>query len=655
MTDQFNVQPGTVFAGDFRVVRSMSAGGMGAVYVAEQISTGKQRALKVMLPQLVADASLRKRFEQEARIGSLIESEHVVEVVGAGVDQALGLPWLAMELLQGEDLAHVVSKRGPMSVPDVLLVFEQLCHAVGAAHRVGVVHRDLKPENIFLAQTRRAGATFMVKVLDFGIAKIVAESSTKQTAAMGSPIWMAPEQADRSPVTPATDVWALGLIAFFLLTGRPFWRSANDADATIPMVLKEVLFTPIVPASTRTAELGCALPPGFDAWFARCLTREPGARFASAAEAGAELPGALAGGVAVGAVPLPYAATITPAMAGQPLTGPVTPATAPLGPTGPGPMMAATPAPVAPFGVAPVATGVAGAYTVGGPQASPPAAYAPRGSAMPMAAVAVLVLVAVMVGGVVAGGAWWVAKRAGATAPVVVPSAVATADVPDGMGVVLEAKRLCDTGECDVGHQRLAMLPAGSSARGSTEFKNVELRWATDTLLRADRSVDLPTKRALLDAVAQCATVDDAVRASARDRLSVLDSTSPPTAGPDAASVPSSQPSASPSAVVPPSAPAMPAVPGVPAAPSGQAPRTTTPRPGASTPQPAVQAPAKSVYDLATSTSPSDWWTARGVLEPKVQAGTATVDEVRLLDQICRNQHDSACQKLCKKALSAKR
>ncbi len=316
VSDQFNVQPGTVFAGDYRVVRSMSAGGMGAVYVAEQISTGKQRALKVMLPQLVADASLRKRFEQEARIGSLIESEHVVEVVGAGVDPALGLPWLAMELLHGEDLAKVVSKRGPLPVQEVVVVFEQLCHAVGAAHRVGVVHRDLKPENIFLAQARRSGATFTVKVLDFGIAKIVAESSTKQTAAMGSPIWMAPEQADRSPVTPATDVWALGLIAFFLLTGRPFWRSANDADATVPMVLKEVLFEPIARASVRTSELGCALPPAFDAWFGRCVVRDPRARLVDAAQAGAALASALVGGVAAGAVPLPYAATMAPATPG---------------------------------------------------------------------------------------------------------------------------------------------------------------------------------------------------------------------------------------------------------------------------------------------------------------------------------------------------
>ena len=155
----------------------------------------------------------------------------MVEVVGAGVDPQARPP-VARDGAAARRGPRARSSRKRGAAPgaaDVLVIFEQLCHAVGAAHRVGVVHRDLKPENIFLAQARRAGATFMVKVLDFGIAKIVAEASTKQTAAMGSPIWMAPEQADRSPVTPATDVWALGLIAFYLLTGRPFWRSANDA------------------------------------------------------------------------------------------------------------------------------------------------------------------------------------------------------------------------------------------------------------------------------------------------------------------------------------------------------------------------------------------------------------------------------------------
>ncbi len=320
--DPLNLQPSSVFAGDFRVLRPLGQGGMGAIYVVEQMSTGKQRALKLMLPQLVADAALRKRFEQEARVGALIESEHVVEVVGAGVDAATNTPWIAMELLVGDDLSQVVAQRGSLGVPEVRVIFEQLCHALGAAHRAGVVHRDLKPENIFLARSRRAGGEFTVKVLDFGIAKIVAEAKTSRTAPVGSPMWMAPEQTDRSKVTPASDVWALGLVAFHLLSGRYFWTTANDEDTTVTQLLREILFEPIPSASARIEQLklGASLPAGFDEWFARCVAREPAERFQNADEAIGPLRAVLSGdgrSLAAAAVrPLVQAATPPPSLWG---------------------------------------------------------------------------------------------------------------------------------------------------------------------------------------------------------------------------------------------------------------------------------------------------------------------------------------------------
>src|SRR5688572_19878197 len=170
--------PGTVFGGEFKIVRALSSGGMGAVYIAEQASTGKTRALKLMHPELVADAKLRERFEQEARVGALIASDHVVQVIAAGIDPATGAPWMAMELLEGEDLADYLRRRGALPVDEVREIFRQLCHALGAAHAAGIVHRDMKPENIFLAKTRSASGEVCVKVLDFGIAKVVAESKT---------------------------------------------------------------------------------------------------------------------------------------------------------------------------------------------------------------------------------------------------------------------------------------------------------------------------------------------------------------------------------------------------------------------------------------------------------------------------------------------
>ncbi|WP_437943177.1 serine/threonine-protein kinase [Sorangium sp. So ce281] len=327
MVAPFQPAVGMLF-GEFRLVRPLSAGGMGAVYIAEQASTGKLRALKLMHPQLCADARLRERFEQEARVGALVESDHVVQVIGAGVDAASGVPWLAMELLEGEDLAQRMKRSGLLSAQDVHEIFRQLCHALGAAHRAGVVHRDMKPQNVFLAKTQSATARWSVKVLDFGIAKIAAEASTMATASLGTPLWMAPEQTDaRGQISPATDVWALGLIAFSLLTGRMYWRAANDPMGTaMPVLLREILFEAIDPASVRAIALGragCIVHP-FDAWFARCVAREPSQRFQTAQEAFDALGPALfvdpldprsvrAAVGAISVVPFSAAAALTPA------------------------------------------------------------------------------------------------------------------------------------------------------------------------------------------------------------------------------------------------------------------------------------------------------------------------------------------------------
>jgi serine/threonine protein kinase len=273
---------GVVLGGDFVVERLLGSGGMGAVYVAEQKSTGKLRALKVMQVAIAPDAGLQRRFEQEARVGAKIESAHVVDVVAAGVDAPTGLPYLVMELLDGVDLREQLRQRSPLPVSEIGAIFEQLCHGVAAAHAAGIVHRDLKPENIFLARSNRAGSTAVfVKVLDFGIAKLAAEAGTHATAAVGSPLWMAPEQTTPGPVTPAADVWALGLIAYELFTGEHFWRAAASPTSGPMQLLREIVLEPIPPASERG---GSRLPPGFDEWFARCVARDPKDRFEDAGQ-----------------------------------------------------------------------------------------------------------------------------------------------------------------------------------------------------------------------------------------------------------------------------------------------------------------------------------------------------------------------------------
>jgi tRNA A-37 threonylcarbamoyl transferase component Bud32 len=263
---------------------------MGAVYVAEQLSTGKQRALKLMHAELAWDARLRERFVQEARVGASIDSEHVVEVVGAGIDVSSGTPWLAMELLDGLDLSSLMQQRGPLPVAEVREILSQLCHALAAAHRSGIVHRDLKPQNVFVARSRQQSIAFKVKVLDFGIAKVVAAArgTSQATAVVGTPLWMAPEQTDpNGVVSPASDVWALGLIAFRMLTARWYWTQAVGEASSVMTLMREVLFEPIVPPSFRAGQMGVGhlIPPGFDAWFARCVDRNPLARFRDAGEA----------------------------------------------------------------------------------------------------------------------------------------------------------------------------------------------------------------------------------------------------------------------------------------------------------------------------------------------------------------------------------
>jgi len=282
MSHVLDLTEGAIFAQQFRVIRPLAQGGMGAVYIVEQLSTGKKRALKLMLPSAaVVDGT--RRFEQEARTSSLIASEHVVDVIAAGVEGPERVPWLAMELLEGESLETHLLRSGALSPTQSYEILLQLAHALSAAHDIDVVHRDIKPDNIFLARARNAGSEFMVKVLDFGLATVVA-ADTRNTTALGSPLWMAPEQAQQNePISLATDVWSFGLLAFRMLTGRIFWTSS---DGSLHQLLRELLLDPLPLASQRAKQLeGAELPAGFDEWFGLCVARSPAERFQHARDA----------------------------------------------------------------------------------------------------------------------------------------------------------------------------------------------------------------------------------------------------------------------------------------------------------------------------------------------------------------------------------
>jgi len=312
--ETLSLEPGQIIDREYKVERLLSQGGMGAVYVVEHVTTGKRRALKVMLPHLVRDQASRARFEREARIGARIESDNVVDVVDAGVDEGTGLPFLVMELLDGVDLDHVIESHKTIPPAGVADIVDQLCDALGRGHAIGVVHPDLKPENVFLEKPRRRGVAFTIKVMDFGIAKLISDEvrEARVTTPMGSPLWMAPEQTQRgAAITPATDVWALGLLVYRMLTGVSYWRGANAPDGTVSVggLVLEVVVKPLDPASLRAREMGVAalLPAGFDGWFARCVVREQDQRFANASLAWDALEPILGG--APRAAPAPHVAT----------------------------------------------------------------------------------------------------------------------------------------------------------------------------------------------------------------------------------------------------------------------------------------------------------------------------------------------------------
>ncbi len=270
--------PSAILAGRYRVLGELGRGGMGVVYLVERIDTGEQLALKLLLGQFAQDPGIRARFQREMEAPARIGTDHVVRILDMGLAKELqDAPFLVMERLDGCDLERLLS-RGPLSAEEVVWLLRQTAIALDAAHAAGIVHRDLKPGNLFLH--RQADCRVLVKVLDFGIAKLVdiAPDETTQAqltgtgALLGTLTFMAPEQILSQPVSPATDQWALGLIAFRLLTRQAYWPSAQLAHLVV-----KIAYETLVPPS----HLVPSLPRDFDAWFLRSCARSQTGRWPS--------------------------------------------------------------------------------------------------------------------------------------------------------------------------------------------------------------------------------------------------------------------------------------------------------------------------------------------------------------------------------------
>ncbi len=263
---------GQVIDGRYRLESKLAEGGMGAIYVAEHLSLRKQVAIKFLHPEVADVPGIAVRFEREARATSQLEHPHIIRVsdFGRASDGAL---YLVMELLVGRSLSALLVDKGALSVERAVAITDQIPAGLQAAHMQSVVHRDPKPDNIFLRD--EAADTDDVKLLDFGIAAMRGEQNetrlTQTGAVMGTPAYMAPEQAMGHATADArTDLHAVGVMLYEMLSGKPPYAGDN---------YHQVLHAIIVGKPVSLAQLRPGLPPRLYAAVARAMAADPAVRF----------------------------------------------------------------------------------------------------------------------------------------------------------------------------------------------------------------------------------------------------------------------------------------------------------------------------------------------------------------------------------------
>ncbi|MGZ3420285.1 MAG: serine/threonine-protein kinase [Polyangiales bacterium] len=268
---------GQVIAGKYRVERVLGKGAMGTVVEAKHQRLGERVAIKIIVPELAANADIVERFFREARACAKIHSDHVPLIHDLGQLED-GSPYMAMDFLDGQDLAERLHEKGPLRLTEAVDCVLQACQALAVAHSIGIVHRDIKPANLFLV--RNSHGSNSIKVLDFGISKLtqqdLEQSLTDTGAFMGSPQYVSPEQLNSAKDADArTDVYSLGAVLFELLTGRPPFP-ATDMPALVRQILRD---PPPAPSSVNRD-----VPAGLDDIVRACLAKNREERVASVAE-----------------------------------------------------------------------------------------------------------------------------------------------------------------------------------------------------------------------------------------------------------------------------------------------------------------------------------------------------------------------------------
>jgi serine/threonine-protein kinase len=268
---------GDIIASKYEVTGVLGSGGMGYVISARHTELGEMVALKFLRPEALVHPELVERFAREARAAAKIRSEHVANVFDVG-NLPDGTPFIVMEYLAGKDLADHLHHEGPLPISVAVEYIMQACEALAAAHSHGIVHRDIKPENLFL--TRQAQGMQIIKVLDFGISKIALPRGKRDLVrtqmALGSPVYMSPEQIRRSDQVDArSDIWAIGCVLFELLTGVTAFDEPSLLELSAAILEREP-----VPLLTLRPDAS----PELENVVLRCLSKNPDDRYQNVAE-----------------------------------------------------------------------------------------------------------------------------------------------------------------------------------------------------------------------------------------------------------------------------------------------------------------------------------------------------------------------------------